>query len=308
MTLKNLLDLTNGTLLNTPTIKKADEICLFLDKVKRGSIFFAFETDFKRAVKSGAYIIVSQIKPTIIDEEIAWIKVENLFEALLRVVRFRLLKQNITFYLVNEVEFEISKTIFKNNSIAYFSNSLKDIALLLEKDYIKYCLCFDKQTLLFLTSNFFTLQKKDILPQKESLFETNINHTLFKFSTRFAKELNALFLIFQDFLVNLAENETPFFRTFYLDLNFSISQTPTSKVLIIDKAINQEYIQNSKQFILKHFKWLKVGFFDEKTPFDVIKQRFLKEKLDIIYFEFNTEIDSFFNKIQKNAKEESLFG
>ena len=88
MRLENVVAVTGGRLLNTPSISRFDTVALLPSKAVRGSLFVARDTDdIDTALKNGAYGIITDqtLLPT--DEEVAWIVVKNLSDALMKLLR-----------------------------------------------------------------------------------------------------------------------------------------------------------------------------------------------------------------------------
>jgi ferrochelatase len=85
--------------------------------VKRGSLFIARESsEIEAAIQNGAYGILFDAPTQMIDSEIAWIKVVNIEDALLRILRFHLLEKNITAYECDAITYDLSKQISTQNS------------------------------------------------------------------------------------------------------------------------------------------------------------------------------------------------
>ncbi len=88
MRLENVVAVTGGRLLNTPSISRFDSVALLPSKATRGSLFVAHDTDeIEEALKNGAYGIITDKQPVVTDDEVAWIHVKNLDAALARLLR-----------------------------------------------------------------------------------------------------------------------------------------------------------------------------------------------------------------------------
>ena len=104
MRLENVLALTDGKLINDPFVKQFTNIVFDVSKVKRGDLFIAFhEESIEEAIFNGAYGILFDKPTQIRDNEIAWIKVNKIEDALKRLLRFRLIEKDIVVYECNEV-------------------------------------------------------------------------------------------------------------------------------------------------------------------------------------------------------------
>lgn len=106
MNITSLARLLNAQLLNEPSISSVSSFCVSLSKVSRGSAFFALEDDdsvIKAAENSGAYAIISaNITPK--NGEIAYLKVSNMRQAMLRFLRFFASDKGIKFMLATPLE------------------------------------------------------------------------------------------------------------------------------------------------------------------------------------------------------------
>ena len=101
MRLESLLALTQGTLLNQPTIHSISSIQSRANKVSRGDLYLdsGSEEELNEALKRGAYAVITERdKCTICDHEIAFIRVCSVQEAELKLLRFHLLPKKLTVY------------------------------------------------------------------------------------------------------------------------------------------------------------------------------------------------------------------
>jgi ferrochelatase len=104
MRLENILALTKGTLYSNPSVSLFETIAFEVSKVKRGSIFVAHNPlDIPEALSSGAYGILFDKPTQIADTEVAWIKVNNLDEALKRLLRFYLLEKELRVFTCDPI-------------------------------------------------------------------------------------------------------------------------------------------------------------------------------------------------------------
>ena len=109
----NLLNLTrivNGTMLNNPAISAVESFAIEPAKVAKKGAFIALganERDVRTAIDNGAYAIIfdNNFKP--LNDEIAFIKVENLCSALVRLIKFLGEIWRHGFVLINGVQSEI---------------------------------------------------------------------------------------------------------------------------------------------------------------------------------------------------------
>ena len=116
MILENVIALTHATLLNSPYVSSFSGVTLEVKNVKRGFLFIATKSDeIDLAIQNGAYGILFDSPTQISDNEIAWIKVEDLTSALVRILRFHLLDKNISAYECDTITFDLSTQILTDN-------------------------------------------------------------------------------------------------------------------------------------------------------------------------------------------------
>ncbi len=131
MRLENIVALTNAKLLTSPEVSAFGEFCFDASKIKRGDIFVALEPqDIDTALQNGAYAVIFDRPVQISDTETAWIKVENLEDALLRLLRFRLVEKEVTAYACDDIILELARGIDTDGRVVVV---YEDIAQLIKK-------------------------------------------------------------------------------------------------------------------------------------------------------------------------------
>lgn len=112
MKISALTDIVEGELLNSPSISFITQIHTNVKKVNDGDAFFAKnETQITTALKRGAFAIITDFKTEILDNEIAWIKVDNLKKAITNILRYNLLKHTVEFIYINQSSYHILKSL-----------------------------------------------------------------------------------------------------------------------------------------------------------------------------------------------------
>ena len=107
MRIDTIIELLDGELRNRGFIS---EIIGFADKLNQVTREFLFisndENEIKEAIQNGAYAILSSENVKIIDNEIAWIRVENIEDSLLKLLKLGIMpppimmrKELTAFYL-----------------------------------------------------------------------------------------------------------------------------------------------------------------------------------------------------------------
>lgn len=118
MQISALTDIVEGKLLNFPSISFITQIHTNIKKVNEGDAFFAKNSkDIKNAIDKGAFAIILDFEHDIIDNEIAWIQVDNFTKAITNVLRYKLLEHKNQFIKTNKIFFQLLD-IFKNKELA----------------------------------------------------------------------------------------------------------------------------------------------------------------------------------------------
>lgn len=270
MRLENILALTHGKLVNEPFVKEFTDVVFESKAVKRGDLFIAFdEHSIEEAILNGAYGIMF-FKPTqISDSEIAWIKVEDLTEALKRLLRFKLIDKEIIVYECNEVILKLALQVMTEPNFLALSGDLKSVfkklwhieescIILFSPALLPRDIFTNIQTL---SSN--PVEKINIIEQ--TLFETsfiydNIFYERQLISPFFIPYLEILFHLLKRMKINFRLRKfTPIdnFEPVFTNKNFEIKEFGASdKVLIFEKS--SEFIDAQISFLQKEAAWAKL--------------------------------------------------
>ncbi|MCX6074203.1 MAG: hypothetical protein NTY39_07790 [Campylobacterales bacterium] len=178
MRLENILALTKGTLYSDPSVNFFETIAFEVSKVKRGSIFVAHNpSDIPEALISGAYGILFDKPTQIADSEVAWIKVNNIDEALKRLLRFYLLEKELQVYTCDPIMVYLASAISTPKNVCAIEGNVAQVwekLASLEKNSI---VLFSP----LLTDSEIFIGTKPMVKSKESTI-TVIEHTLFETS------------------------------------------------------------------------------------------------------------------------------
>ncbi|MFA6144785.1 MAG: hypothetical protein WCW84_03890 [Sulfurimonas sp.] len=128
MRLENILALTKGTLYSDPSVNFFETIAFDVTKVKRGSIFIAHNpSDIPEALSSGAYGILFDKPTQIADSEVAWIKVNNIDEALKRLLRFYLLEKELQVYACDPITVYLASAISTPKNVCAIEGNVAQV-------------------------------------------------------------------------------------------------------------------------------------------------------------------------------------
>jgi ferrochelatase len=121
MKIEDILNLTEGILSNTPEVHAIESATAFPSKVGQGDLFFATHNeDIPTAVANGAYAIIYEGTVEIIDDEIAWIRVNSIKESAFRLLRYVLLSKEANFYLLDKHEMSLFKMVLTHKGNVTF--------------------------------------------------------------------------------------------------------------------------------------------------------------------------------------------
>jgi len=125
MKIEDILNLTEGTLTNTPKVHAIESATVYVSKVEHGDLFFSSnQEEIDQAVANGAYAIVYDDENIVRnDEEIAWIKVTSIQLAAYKLIRYVTIKKEAQFFLLSEHELTFLKMILTHKTnISFISN------------------------------------------------------------------------------------------------------------------------------------------------------------------------------------------
>ncbi len=127
MHIENVVAVTGGLLLNKPSISRFETVALSPAKAVRGSLFIAKElSDIDIALKNGTYGIITDLAVTPTDEEIAWIRVDDLSVTLLKLLRLWLVINPRTFHLVSPLTMEFIKMTASDHRVTTLCDDPKE--------------------------------------------------------------------------------------------------------------------------------------------------------------------------------------
>ena len=123
MKISSIVDITGGKLLNSPAISFTTQTHTNLKKVSDGDLFISSnKEEIEEAIKKGAFGIIFDFNIDVasLDNEIAWIQVEDINRAITKLLRFKLANLKLQSYKVDLIGFEFLTTLYKTNKKFYF--------------------------------------------------------------------------------------------------------------------------------------------------------------------------------------------
>ncbi len=181
MRLENILALTKGTLHSDPNISLFETIAFDVSKVKRGSLFVAYNSaDIPEALSYGAYGILFD-KPTQMgDSEVAWIKVEKIDDALKRLLRFYLLEKELQVYACDPITLHLAHSVSTPSNFCPVEGSMAQVWEKLwpleKKSIVLYSPALTDPEIFIETNQLIRAQETTITIIEQTLFETSFIH------------------------------------------------------------------------------------------------------------------------------------
>jgi len=270
MRLENVIALTHAKLINEPCVTSFKNIVFEAQRVNRGDLFIAFEEQFiDIAVSNGAYGIIFDKPTTVLDGEIAWIKVDNLEEAIKRFLRFKMLEKEVVVYECNEIILELALQVITQSNFIVVKGDVKSVFQALwqveEKTIILFCPALSDKDIF---ANAKTLPCTAILPieiMEQTLFETSFiyNDIFYErqlISPFFIPYLEELLHLYKTLKINYRLRKfTPIkhFEAVFTNKKFEIKSFGTSdKVLIFEK--NTDLIDSEIIFLQNNASWANI--------------------------------------------------
>jgi len=287
MLVDDILNITEGRLLNTPFISSIEEIHIDSSLIKRGDLFIAINDDgINEAIKNGAYGILMDEAYDVSDDEIAWIRVDNLERALSRLVKYFFIDKEYNFILLNPLQFHIASThINTKKDIAVLTKDIKENFNMLMDKNKKIFFTTDEEFLIRLKLSFFKFTNF-ILP-KYNIVHASIFDTKFVYNS-ILSHVRIASLFFEDFLklfhflndfgihielksIHIKDNFIPYFlgnKGEVLDFGKS------DRVLISEQDVS--FLNQEIKYLLEHVKWSKVSIFINEKNKALIDKRYEK--------------------------------
>jgi len=205
MRIENLVRITGGVLLNAPSVDSINDILTTSSKVQRENLFIDVnhdESKIAQALENGAYAILTSTIPQIKDEEIAWICVEDINKAIIKIARFYAIQKKFTFITLLTVQYALAKCMQIDKKAKVLSSNPSDALLEILKSK-------DNETFFVVNSDFITkidpsitLPKNRVDPDK--IFQSGLFYSTFIFRDKYINNLK-LSPFFVPFLCALME-------------------------------------------------------------------------------------------------------
>ncbi|TLD81058.1 hypothetical protein LS68_006230 [Helicobacter sp. MIT 05-5293] len=280
MKINEAVEITKGNLLTSPSIASFSRIILDINHIQKGDLFLAFNPEeIPLAIESGAYGIISCSSQPL-DQEIAWIVVQDMSDCLTRLIRYKLLAKNITLVSLSPIEEAIAKEIIIDHKVAFFDGDLRAFLEFLNQDQLTFIVVHhqDILDLSFEVLNAHKPKNRPFLILTHNLFDA----TIFYASTHYRINLPSLFLGELSAVLTLCESKSiavdinKFKHISYFKPNFLnaygklIDFGQASKVAIAEEDIEQ--FKRYMAYIANNATWGKILFLVPIVYVDLFSQ------------------------------------
>lgn len=329
MQISSLIDIVDGKLLNSPSISFIYSFKTNPFKIKEGDLFIAKKNkDIALAVQNGAFAIITENLHPILDNEIAWIKVNDVNLCLIKLLRFKLANINLKALYCDNITYELLNIY--SNSLSNIKLCSDDIESLVKKvDYIEdedFLICNNKDLLnqIYPNNDNFNKEVFEITNLTEhSLFEVSFSYEDYYFNRlKLASLYIPQFISVYNFLnksIDLSKTKNfPYFKPIFLDKNLEIVEFGRSEKFIVVQN-NKNLISDEIKYITNKFKYAKLLFISNKFQtqldnenliiienIDKLKHTLKENSFNAVYI-YGYSFDEVHETLNRTEKQKALF-
>ncbi len=267
MTIENITNIIDASIVNTPKVNKVNACTIFPSKVELGDLFFATQKeDIPKAIEKGAYAIVYEGElEEFEDSEVAYLQVGSLQEAAYKFLRYIVSKKESKIYYLSEIEATLLKqiTLRKNKIFTILpDNWQKSFEAIINSDY-EIFISSNKEFVSTIAPNYSELEEKVAgYIISDSLLKTTFKLEKYIYQDMdmppfYLEELRKVvaFLKELEFEYNINSiSYTKLFRPYFVDKLLNISKS-SQNVLIFTNSL--DIINKSIEYLKHQGKWTK---------------------------------------------------
>ena len=261
MKIETLVNLIGGELINSPFISEVVFFTNNVNEVNRGSCFFSNDLNLiKEAIKNGAYAIVSERILDVLDNEIAWIRVDNFKKAVFNIFKYENLKTKI--YTTDKITASIIKAMNLEKKVVVIENEFEDLlkALNLNDKFI----VTSNEEIKEVFANTEEIESKNIMLNMKSLFKSEFNNIEinlpFVYKDNFSKAIN---FFESNNLKYTLEFEIERFKPVFINSKFEEVEYGKSEKVLITNLKKDEFLIDEINYIIKYTKHANSVIVDE---------------------------------------------
>jgi ferrochelatase len=274
MTISSVVDIVGGVLQNTPSISFITQIHTDYHKIKDGDMFISNNiSHIKEAVSKGAFLIIYDDQHiTILDNEIAWVKVDSVELALIKLARYHIDIKNIIGVYCDSISYEYLKLLsYSNCEILFLSgNIFEDFDLIINKT-ITTIYSKNKNYLNNIEPSYMTYLLEDI--KIDNIMQHSIFKTSFRYKGRYFYKVN-IPLVYIKYFLNAYDKKADY----DFDLK-KLANIPLFNPIFIDRGLNIVSFGESNKFILSN-----IDPYIYNIEIDYLKTKYHYGKIKIIDF------------------------
>ena len=301
MQISSIVDIVNGKLINSPAISFVTQIHTKNSKINEGDLFIAKnKCDIELAVKNGAFALLFDFDADIIDDEIAWIRVEDITISQIKLLRFILGNKTLKSFYCDKISFELLNIYsYLNKNIILLSDNIN-----LDFEFLKNIT--DDNILIsnnqIYIQNIHPLSLEFIVDQKniKNLTQHSLFTTTFSYKSKLFYKLRLpsmyidYFLSIYNFLdLELDTNKLNNFKYFspiFINKYFEIVDFGKSNKFILFNN-NNSLIENEIKYLKSNYSYAKIKIIDKfKDDNDLLRQ-IKKDNFNALYIKGKVKKD-----------------
>jgi len=305
MTFENLSKIIDAERLNTPLVNAYEKIETKAHLIKQGDLFVGSSPqEIQKAIHNGAYGILCDTDPIMIDAEVAWMQVASTDDALMKILRFSLLKSEALFFYFPTIEYAILKQILSKKKVVFIDEPIeKNFKKILTSDSNSFFISDNKRFLEQIYPDFITYhdRKTSLLKRThQTLFLSSftyeeVHYEEIKLPALFLPQLNTVLHYLKESQLDFDIHKLSFvehFKPLFISNKMTIQPFGHSEhAFIIEPTIAQ--IEVSFDYLKQYATWAKVLLFiPQKSHLAVEGAPFIKHYAHLEDVN-NIEIDRF---------------
>ncbi len=269
MRIENLAKIIDGEISNTPSVTYIDQLRVNAKQIKRGDAFLCLEKDdLSEAIKNGAYAVIYKDNVKITDDEIAWIKIDDMEKSIIRYLRFKIMQTSFEMYYTDDITFQILKSTVLDKNILFLDKDLKiNFLKIINANAGTLFLSNDKSFIESINPSYKTIKKTEndyINIVKFSIFQIDFiydgfYHNNIKIPKIFATNINSSLEFIKNKNLRYRLNDlkiTSHFEPIFVDNGLGVKDFgTTNKVIIVEKDI--DLIKIEIEYLCKYAKYAK---------------------------------------------------
>jgi len=301
MQISSIVDIVGGKLLNTPAISFITQIHTNYKKINDGDLFIVKnKNDIEFAIQNGAFALLVDFDVKILDDEIAWIRVEDIASSQIKLLRFILSNKSIKSYFCDDISFELLNIYsYLDKHLVLLTNNI-DIDFEILKSITDYSIVFSTNNKYI--TNVLPLTKKFIIDDKkiENITNHSLFNTTFSYKTKLFYKLtlpyiyiNNFLCIYEFFYMDLDINKLKTFKYFspiFINKSFEIVEFGKSNKFILANN-NNKIIDNEIDFLNTNYSYAKLHIIENSKSDKKLFLQIKELEYNALYIKGKTKVE-----------------